>query len=276
MEPLPLRPIPLIVAQLEDEARTDEIGTFNRMLAISRSRITGYFYGMPDPFTELARACDQPPSLLAAKSFGETASEICLMCEERRLGHGEGGNGPRTFAPASRRAILAFVEPLSHLAHASNEKEVRILPSHWHGINVRAHAEASEEKLSLSDMDRLEDYFDAHFATKKCADPESRLSRSFPLTWDSYRGAAARALGSRDDLDRALAPFENASSDFMALIRDLVRTCKERADSLEMYLGKMVEIDVTPQSELVAQAFEALYLLFILPYALMQEEPWAA
>lgn len=58
----------------------------NRMIAIERGSIAGYFYGMSDrDCLELADACGLSPSELAKSSFGEVACRIGDLCKDDAL-----------------------------------------------------------------------------------------------------------------------------------------------------------------------------------------------
>lgn len=279
MDPCSITPLTLLYAQLIPEKPADADCIFNRVLSISRSRVTGYFYGMQSAYDDLAQACELPASLLASMSYGEVAYRIGTFCSETAFETDEafaaGSSGshrvPRVLTQQTMRAIRAFVEPLAHVAlYCTNEASL-IPPRDWVLPRYPSWS-ASTEPLSLADpltdSTVLDDYFGQHFSALRSKCPETRLLRSFSFDACAYYQAIGRIIDQRE-LDDVLSSHGGERFDLTVLTRTLVKACNGQMDSVTLFLGEPLEINAQPGPDFIVEAHEALYLLFVLPYALM-------
>lgn len=252
---------PIIIKRLDFEAATllkggefdpralDVDLVVNRMLAISKSRISSFFYGMQDSFERLAEACGASPSALARKSFGEVASGISLD---------------------DVAFILAFIEPLTHLSFAIGQQAPYIEAHAWKKVRYDAapRADGPLERISLDEPH--DDYFEAHLG-KRPTSPERAMFLSFRFDAKAYVKAVSIVSGQDGVLDELLAPFETSTSSLLPLVRDLGEACGADPLNLSFVIehGACFDSDLSSYPDPEASAIKALYLLFVKPYALI-------
>lgn len=263
MNPLPINPIPLVYARDFQELLFDDVSVFNRLLAMTNSRITGFFYGMPDAFEELSRELDLCVSELTHMGFGEVAALVDHLCENE---------GVQGCANDGRKALAAFVEPLMHLSLYSEGLEPPIPQSQW--IKIRCEQSGLPHRLPKMTRENMivSDYFGDHLVSRKNRCPEYRLLRSFSFTAQEYVAAVDRVLDEEGLLERTIAPFKGDYFCFLPFVCKLARICKGCSESFTFTLDDDITIDATPDNREIAAAYAALRLLFVRPFALMYSD----
>lgn len=277
MTPCKIEPVPLTYAILADVLAYDADLILNRMIAIANSRITGLFYGLVERFERLAYACDLPAVDLAASTIGKVAYDIGCMCSDRDLSKAaaagrleqtsDGFLHIRDYTPSARYAILSFVEPLVHVALAQSGEDEHVPTSAWGSIAVETISSLGGEVTPVSLDDQVDDYFESHFVAQKNARPETRLFCALDFQVNPYCEAVSHISGDPNAVKEALASFGSAHRSLFDLVRMLVLTCNEQPATETAIFDEALDIAIGPK--IATEAFEALYLLFVQPYALI-------
>lgn len=271
-KPCPLFPLSLSSLMHDADAeRFKDVGVaLNRMAAIAQSKLTSYFYGMPEAFDAFADAVGVDRDSLFECSFGEAALRVSSIC----LADGEGGTArpsveelashlPRAFSDEAIWAMRRFLHPLKSVALAAAKKTEPSPP-----VAVKKPKEArgggsgdvfsrylfaqAHPPLRATDLHSKRDFLSDSFEARRFNCPEARLSRTLLVPMSSYQ-VAIKCLTNLGD-----------EADALFLLGGWYESFWETLDTLDERLSSS---DISPEGR--AMVYRAMYLLFVLPFALL-------
>lgn len=274
-------PRPLIPISLEEALTTKRNGTeesaYNSILMMVRSNIMGYFPKMAREFDALADALGITPQQLAMMSFGEAAHRVSRACGEGSLEEGSPGV-PEAFAEESYSVLDAFLRPVAHAAMRSCKEERSLVLSQMKDLDYEALCSSEMSPRALLDRELTQDYFSDHLIARQRDCLEWRLLSYFMFELDDYCEAVASITGDAEQLTELLAPYHpeniSAPNSLLTIAGWLGTDCKKRELWWDCFDPLSEEVAVSPPAgaeEWGNNAYKALYLLFVRPFALLHE-----